>query len=336
MAFEYIAINDPVYRSTCVERNQKDYVLVKPKVYNKVPITLPNWEPEPCCLNTRYKKQDQRVKDMVVKPDDVWMLSYPKSGTTWCQEMIWLICNDLDYEKAASVKLNTRFPFLDLGGIRDLPPGLDPVKEVESIASPRFIKSHLPVALLPDQIWEVKPKMVYVRRNPKSVAVSYYHHSVSLHDYKGTMDQFVRSFMKELEFFSPYHRHVIEYHNLDCQHNILHLCYEDMKKDLKSTLQRVSSFFNKSYTDEQLNDLAQHLSFDMMKENNSVNRKEWVKFQLEQTNRTDKLGDPDYLFIRRGETDGWRRELDPELSRELEEWTDRKVDNPNHMKLFVY
>lgn len=335
MAFEYIPIHDPVFRANCVERNQKDYVFVKPKDYSKVPITLPNWEPEPCCLDTRYKRLDQHIKDMAIKPDDVWLVTYPKSGTTWCQEMIWLICNDLDYEKAASVKLNTRFPFLELRGIRDLPPGMDPFQEAVSMASPRFIKSHLPVALLPDQIWEVKPKMVHVRRNPKSVAVSYYHHSVSLHHYKGTMDQFVRSFMKELEYYSPYHRHVIEYHHLDYHDNILYLCYEDMKKDLKSTLLRVSSFFNKSYTDEQLTGLEQHLSFDTMKNNNSVNFQEWVEFLLEKTNRADKLGDQDYLFIRRGEADGWRRELDPKLLSELEKWNKRMVDNPDNMKLFM-
>lgn len=334
MAYEYIAIDDPVFRATCEERNQKDYVLVKPKDFSKVPITLPNWAPEPCCLDTRYQKLDQRIKDMEIKPDDVWLVTYPKSGTTWCQEMIWLICNDLDYEKAATVKLHARFPFLEIGGIRDLPPGMDPFQEAISMASPRLIKSHLPVAFLPDQMWTVKPKMVYVHRNPKSVAVSYYHHSVSLHEYRGTMDQFIRSFMKELEYYSPYHRHVIEYHHLDYQDNILHLRYEDMKKDLKSSLQRVSAFFNKSYTDEQLNALAQHLSFDTMKNNSSVNFREWVEFLLEKTNRTDKLSDQDYLFIRRGEVDGWRRELDPELMKELDEWTKRKVEDPNHMKLF--
>lgn len=211
---------------------------------------------------------------------------------------------------------------------------MDPFQEAISMASPRLIKSHLPVAFLPDQMWTVKPKMVYVHRNPKSVAVSYYHHSVSLHEYRGTMDQFIRSFMKELEYYSPYHRHVIEYHHLDYQDNILHLRYEDMKKDLKSSLQRVSAFFNKSYTDEQLNALAQHLSFDTMKNNSSVNFREWVEFLLEKTNRTDKLSDQDYLFIRRGEVDGWRRELDPELMKELDEWTKRKVEDPNHMKLF--
>lgn len=34
-------------------------------------------------------------------------------STTWTQEMIWLICNDLDYETAKKITLNERFPFFE-------------------------------------------------------------------------------------------------------------------------------------------------------------------------------------------------------------------------------
>jgi Sulfotransferase domain len=60
-----------------------------------------------------YENFAQRVKDFKVKPDDVWLISYPKSGTTWCQEMIWLLCNNLDYERAKAEFLSSRFPFLE-------------------------------------------------------------------------------------------------------------------------------------------------------------------------------------------------------------------------------
>ena len=59
----------------------------------------------------------QRIKDLPVRPDDVWIASYPKSGTTWTQEMMWLICNDLDYERARSITLDDRFPFLEYDSI---------------------------------------------------------------------------------------------------------------------------------------------------------------------------------------------------------------------------
>lgn len=34
-------------------------------------------------------------------------------GTTWTQEMIWLLTNNIDFEKANSTYLHLRFPFLE-------------------------------------------------------------------------------------------------------------------------------------------------------------------------------------------------------------------------------
>lgn len=39
----------------------------------------------------------------------------------------------------------------------------------------RFIKTHLPIQLLPHSVLEVGAKVVYIARNPKDVAVSNFH-----------------------------------------------------------------------------------------------------------------------------------------------------------------
>lgn len=39
--------------------------------------------------------------------------TYPRSGTTWTQEMVWLICNNLDFDAARSEPLTKRFPFFE-------------------------------------------------------------------------------------------------------------------------------------------------------------------------------------------------------------------------------
>lgn len=62
---------------------------------------------------SRFSRYEEELLDMEVKPDDIWVASYPKSGTTWSQEMVWLICNDLDFDRAKSESLRTRFPFLE-------------------------------------------------------------------------------------------------------------------------------------------------------------------------------------------------------------------------------
>uniref|UniRef100_A0A182U0K0 Sulfotransferase domain-containing protein n=1 Tax=Anopheles melas TaxID=34690 RepID=A0A182U0K0_9DIPT len=357
MTFEYIDIEDPVFKATCRERNEEDYVLVRCNDYANVPINLPNWTPDPVCLSRRFEQIGQTIKDMEVRPDDVWIVTYPKSGTTWTQELIWLVCNGLDFQRAKDVPLDARFPFLEqvylhrhdpsaeafnsidllfhsLSGLRDLPEPFNPLRDALAMSSPRFIKTHLPPAFLPNALWTVRPKLVYVRRNPKSVAVSYYNHSVSLHCYRGTLDQFVRSMMNELVYYSPYHKHLIEYSELRYP-NMLSLCFEDMKRDLPGAIRQVCRFFDKSYTDEQLAALAHHLDFGQMRQNTAVNRRQWIEYNLQQTNRPDRVNDNDMQFIRRGETDGWKRELSGELIEALDRWTvDRVPKDSKYAALF--
>jgi hypothetical protein len=201
---------------------------------------------------------------MEVQADDVWVISYPKNGTTWTQAMVWLLCNNLDYKKAKEIHIANRFPFLEIGGLIELPQGRDPYQRILDMPSPRFIKSHLPVAFLPDDIWVKKPKMVYVRRNPKDVIVSYFHHWHNFAGYTGTVEDYAKDFLKDLCQYSPYLDHIIEYTKLDYP-NILHLSFEDMKRDLRGAVDKVCDFFDKKYTDDELDALCEHLEFKNMK-----------------------------------------------------------------------
>lgn len=54
-----------------------------------------------------------RIKNMEIYEDDTFLVTYPKVGTTWAQEMLWLIINDLNYEEASKVDLLLRAPFIE-------------------------------------------------------------------------------------------------------------------------------------------------------------------------------------------------------------------------------
>ena len=43
-----------------------------------------------------------------LRPDDVWIVTYPKCGTTWTQEILWQILNDLDLETVRKKKSQER------------------------------------------------------------------------------------------------------------------------------------------------------------------------------------------------------------------------------------
>lgn len=54
-------------------------------------------------INTIWLSQS--IKSMVIL--------YTFSGTTWTQELVWLVANNLDFENAKSIPLTDRFPFFE-------------------------------------------------------------------------------------------------------------------------------------------------------------------------------------------------------------------------------
>ena len=56
----------------------------------------------------------------------------------------------------------------------------------------RIIKTHLPLEFLPEGVLE-KCKVVYVGRNPKDAAVSFFYHSknIPIHGFTGTVEEFI-------------------------------------------------------------------------------------------------------------------------------------------------
>lgn len=62
----------------------------------------------------KYKEEAEGYYNFEARPDDVWIATVPRSGTTWTQELIWLLANGLDFEQAQRRPLTERFPFFEL------------------------------------------------------------------------------------------------------------------------------------------------------------------------------------------------------------------------------
>lgn len=71
-------------------------------------------------------------------------------------------------------------------------------KSAETAASPRFLKSHLPLSLLPPALLDTC-KIIYMTRDPRDVAVSYYHLNrlMKFHDYVGDFKSFWDLFIED-------------------------------------------------------------------------------------------------------------------------------------------
>lgn len=112
MSFAYEKIIDDAYIEHIKHSDNQEYFRVS---QNQEPseFPLPNRWSIPCVLPSKYKKIAEKIKHFQVQPEDIWLASYPRCGTTWTQEMIWLLVNNLDFERAKNEILNNRFPFIE-------------------------------------------------------------------------------------------------------------------------------------------------------------------------------------------------------------------------------
>lgn len=230
-----------------------------------------DWKFEPTFLPVKSRKFMKQIEDFKVLPTDVWSITFPKAGSTWSQEMIWLLNNDLNFEEAKTKSIFERYSYIEFDLIfEDMDYNYLDCPDDGNNAS-RHIKTHLPVGLLPTQLWTVKPKIIYTARGVKDLAVSYYHHYIHMQGYEGSMKDFLQAFLDDKVFLSPYHGHFKDFWFMRNEENILFITYEDMKSNLISVLRKTAAFLNKSYTNDEFIKLEEHLSFEAMKKNPCVN-----------------------------------------------------------------
>ncbi|XP_035433286.1 sulfotransferase 1E1 [Spodoptera frugiperda] len=275
-----------------------------------------------------YRKHAETIYNFQVRPDDVWVITVPRSGTTWVQELVWLVANNMDFKTAKDKPLYKRFPmleisthipeiavelikinFFNLGNFQGLS---DAVKErswktLDKAPSPRFIKTHLPLSMLPPNLLSTA-KVVYVARDPRDVAVSYYYlyKMTSKSLMRANFTHFWEAFRRDLLPWTPIVAHANEAYEKRHHPNLHFVFYENMKKDLHKEISNVCKFLNKDYTAAQIDRLAEHLSFDSLRKNKNVN------------NTTSK--DSEIQFIRKGEAGGWRTHFDEKMQLQAEEF----------------
>lgn len=98
VSYEVISDNDEcgrILKERFLNKFRKGYITIEG-------VTMP----------LRYAEMAREVFDWQVFDSDLWISSFPKTGTTWTQEMTWMIGNNVDIE-AGQENLGVRFPFLE-------------------------------------------------------------------------------------------------------------------------------------------------------------------------------------------------------------------------------
>lgn len=214
---------------------------------------------------------DVLEKDFVVRDDDLFVVTYPRSGTTWTEQIVHLL---LKQGEQGEQLLTDAAPWLET--LPKRPGGMN--KFLQSIRGQRLFTCHLPLVLMPGSI-VTRGKYIYVARNPKDVAVSFYHHDRSKNGYTGTWEEFYTLFLEGKVMYGSHFRHVLPWWQASQEtDNILFLTYEDMIHDLAAVIRQITSFIDVPLNQTLLEQVLKGSNFGAMKTNKKTNFN-WVAQQ---------------------------------------------------------
>nr|XP_039253514.1 sulfotransferase family cytosolic 1B member 1-like isoform X4 [Styela clava] len=263
------------------------------------------------------------ILKLKIREDDIFVVTYPKAGTTWMQEIVWLICNNADIKAAKSETVTGRSAFLDLFDVDSDSKGLQSL-ENWPLGKQRIMKTHLPYELLPEGIFKESGKgckIIYVSRNPKDVCVSYYffHHLNVTMEEPGTWNNFLAKFCSGKVAWGSWFLHTLKFWKESQKDKRIHFTtFERMKNDLRGEVVSVSKFLSVDLTDEQIGSITNHCSFTNMKNNTATNYTHTAKYGWDFDN---------YKFMRKGEVGDWKNYFTLNQNIAFDEMYEEKMKN---------
>lgn len=236
------------------------------------------------------------VKTTKLRPDDIFVCGYPKSGCHWTWEIMGMILKGKpEYSKIGKVET-----MLELSS----------PEVIEAASSPRILNTHAWFEELPDEVKKLKTKIVFTTRNPKDTAVSHYNHHINMtniyNNYDGVFNDWIPlwidgtiDFGSFLEFHLKWDKAIRE----NPGQPILVLNYEDMKQDITTTIRKLATFLGVNLTEQQIQDIAQVSDFDIMKS----------KYK----------GTPCERLIRKGQVGDWKNWFTVARSEQVDQWQEQ-------------
>jgi hypothetical protein len=191
--------------------------------------------------------------EFAARDDDVYVVSYPRSGTTWMQFMLYRLAggNDLEFSHISQVS-----PWFE----RSLAIGSMTAADFGRFPSPRIMKSHLPYGWLP------RPgRYVYVWRDGYDVALSYFNfyrsHLGYCDDFAAFFQLFLRGDLQYRSWFS----HVAGWIAHAGDPRVLIVRYEDLHADRPAVLRRVARHLGMVVSEDRIAQTVAETSFATMK-----------------------------------------------------------------------
>ncbi len=216
-----------------------------------------------------------------IKEDDIFIVSYPKSGNTWVR---FLIANLIIKEKI-EVNFNT---------IHDIVPEFENTEYSKSInMNSRFFKSH-------SELNTRFSKVIYIIRDGRDAYSSFYNYQKNKLNEVYSFKSFLKDkIYKENNSWSS-HIESWNNHKIWGSKNFLLIKYEELLKDTYSILKKIIDFSGLSVSEKEIKSAIHKSSFNNMRR---LEKEKGRKYQ-----NKDNLA----FFTRKGVTGDWKNYFDEE------------------------
>ncbi|KAL5840338.1 hypothetical protein ACOSQ4_012946 [Xanthoceras sorbifolium] len=237
------------------------------------------------------------------RDDDIALITYPKSGTTWLKALVCAIVHRSHYAFEHSPLLTANphelVPFIDHPSYysenycpRDL--------EHLSNSTQSIFGTHIPYPLIPRSIVNSICRILYMCRNPLDQFISHWHFMPL------SLEEALERVSHGMQAFGPSWEHVLGYRraSLENPNKILFLKYEDVMEDTLLYVKKMADFLGCPFSSVEENqgviaEISKLCSFENMKD-------------LE-VNKTGRLVRSDALknnfFFREGKVGDWTNYL---------------------------
>ncbi|NWS71268.1 ST3A1 sulfotransferase, partial [Crotophaga sulcirostris] len=233
------------------------------------------------------------LEDFEIRDSDIFLATYPKSGTVWTQNILSLIMYEGHRNGTENIETMERIPWLEYN-VQNM--------DYANFPSPRVFATHLPYYLVPRGLRNKRGRVIYVTRNPKDIMVSYYHFSKFMKTLEEIPDLnvFMERFLTGKVLGSSWLDHVEGWYSHAEDFNILFLTYEEMKKDLRSAVLKICNFIGKKLSEEEVDSVVRQATFENMRKDPRANYANLPDDTVEKSKGS---------FLRKGTVGDWKNTM---------------------------